>query len=60
MVIFNGSAISPLVAFPLVILPPNVALDMLDMLVSEMLVLCAFTEFNPTIANLPIMAQELV
>ena len=39
-----------------VILPPIVALDMLVMLVSGVLMFCAFTEFRPTIANMPIIA----
>jgi hypothetical protein len=42
-----------------VILPLIVALDMLVMLVSGVLMFCAFTEFRPTIANMPIMLQEL-
>ena len=37
---------------------PIVALDMLVKLVSGVLMFCAFTVFRPTIANMPIMAQE--
>jgi hypothetical protein len=42
-----------------VILPPIVALDMLVMLVSGVLMFCAFTEFRPTIANMPIIAARI-
>ena len=41
---------------PIVIFPPIVALDMLVMFVSGVLMFCAFTEFRPAIANMPIMA----
>ena len=42
-----------------VILPPIVALDMLVMFVSGVLMFCAFTVFRPTVAIIPIIAQEL-
>ena len=41
-----------------VILPPIVALDMLDMLFSDVLMFCAFMEFRPTIANMPTIAAK--
>jgi hypothetical protein len=41
-----------------VILPPMVAFDMLVMLVSEVLMFCAFAEFSPTIARMPIIAAR--
>ena len=47
-----GPAIFPLVAFPLVIFAMPV------MLVSGVLMFCAFMEFRPTIANMPIIAQN--
>ena len=43
----------------LVMFPPIVAFVPPVMLVSGVLVFCAFTEFRPTIANMPIMAEEL-
>ena len=52
------SHIIGLVAFPLVILPPIVAFTLV-MLVSGVLMFCAFTEFRPTIANMPIMAARI-
>ena len=42
-----------------VILPPIVALDMLVALVSWVLMLCAFAEFRPTIAIMPIIAARI-
>ena len=42
-----GPAIFPLVIFPLVILP------------SEVLMFCAFTEFRPIIAIIPIIAARI-
>ena len=52
-----GPAILPLVAFPLVIFP-LVAFPLV-MLVSGVLMFCAFTEFRPTIANMPIIAARI-
>jgi len=48
----------PLVAFPLVIFPPMVAFPPV-MLVSGVLMFCAFTEFRPTIAIMPIIAARI-
>ena len=42
-----------------VILPPMVALDMLVMLVSGVLMFCAFTELTPIIANMPIITARI-
>jgi cytochrome b subunit of formate dehydrogenase len=42
-----------------VILPPMVAFDMLVMLVSGVLMFCAFTEFRPTIASMPNIAAKI-
>ncbi len=56
---FVGPAILSLVAFPLVIFPLIVALDMSVILVSGVLMFCAFTEFRPTIAIMPIMAAMI-
>ncbi len=43
----------------LVMFPPIVAFVPPVMLVSGVLVFCAFTEFRPTIANMPIMAARI-
>ena len=59
MVIFIGSAIFPLVAFPLVMLPSMVIFVMLVILLSGVLMFCAFTVFRPTIANMPIIAARI-
>ena len=40
---------------PVILLTLMVAFDMLVMLVSGVLMFCAFTEFRPTIANMPII-----
>jgi hypothetical protein len=42
-----------------VILPLIVALDMLVMLVSGVFMFCAFAEFRPIIANIPIIAARI-
>ena len=55
---FVGPAILLLVVFPLVIFPPIVALVPAVMLVSGVLIFCAFTEFRPTIAIMLIMAAK--
>ena len=47
----------PMVAFPLVIFPPMVAFPPV-MLVSGVLMFCAFAEFSPTIASMPIIAAS--
>jgi hypothetical protein len=44
--------LSELVIFPLVAFPPV-------MLVSGVLMFCAFTAFRPTIANMPIIAARI-
>ena len=54
-----GPVIFPLVAFPLVILPSMVIFVMLVMLVSGVLMFCAFTEFKPTIASMPNIAARI-
>jgi len=56
---FVGPAILLLVAFPLVIFPPIVALVPAVMLVSGVLMFCAFTEFGPTIALMPIITARI-
>jgi hypothetical protein len=52
-----GPVIFPAVAFPLVILPSGVPVPVI--LVDGILMFCAFTEFRPTIANMPIMAARI-
>ena len=48
-----------MVAFPLVIFPPMVSFVPPVMLVSGVLMFCAFTEFRPTIAIMPIIAARI-
>jgi hypothetical protein len=52
-----GPAIFPLVIFPLVIFP-LVAFPVV-ILLSGVLIFCAFTEFRPTIAIMPIIAARI-
>jgi hypothetical protein len=54
---FVGPAIFPLVSFPLVIFP--LVSFPLVMLVSGVLMFCAFAKFRPTIAIMPIMAARI-
>jgi hypothetical protein len=56
---FVGPAILSLVAFPLVIFPPVVALVLAVMLVSGVPMFCAFAEFRPTIAIMAITAARI-
>jgi hypothetical protein len=54
-----GPDIFPLVAFPSVILPSMVIFVMPVMLVSGVLIFCAFTEFSRNIVTMPIIAARI-